>query len=125
MRIGATGLAGLLTLACASEAAPTVEVVRAERSPDRDRAVEGPPSVEVGGIAVAALHRQALADADRARGAQTLEQACERGLAPSCVAFADRLESGDGVEADPDRARGVLEQTCLDGSTLACDRLGH
>jgi len=74
---------------------------------------------------VAALHEQALRTDDAARSAAMLEQACDRAFAPSCVALADRYESGEGVEPDPERAAQLLEQACMDGSTLACDRLGH
>lgn len=54
-----------------------------------------------------------------------LERACDEGFAASCIDLADMLEAGDGIAADPGRARGVLERACESGSTAACDRLGH
>lgn len=63
---------------------------------------------------------------DAARAARMLEGSCDRGFSASCVALADLLERGaEGVDPDLDRAHGLLEQACFDGSTSACDRLGH
>ena len=129
MRTVALTIASILATACAPEEAPArpapVEVTEVARSPEENVEVEAPPSVEVSGAAVAALHRRALAEPDDARAAEMLEQACDRGFSASCVALAVRLEDGRGVEPDAERARGLLEQACLDGSTMACDRLGH
>ena len=121
-------IAALLVLvACGTEEAPVspepFEPV--ERSPEETLPVEPAPSVEVTGAPVAALHEQALRHEDPAAGASMLEQACDRGFAASCVALADRYESGEGVDPDPEHARALLEGACLDGSTIACDRLGH
>ena len=77
--------------------------------------------------ALPARHQRGLSlrDSDPTEAASLFEQACDHGFAPSCLALADQLESGDGVAADPNRAEGLLEQACMDGSTMACDRLGH
>jgi len=115
-------------LLCACEAPgesaePSFEPV--ERSPEENEPVEPAPSVETTGAPVAALHQRAIAETDPAVAAQLFEQGCDRSFVPSCIAFAEALEAGDGLEPDPDRARVVLEQACMDGSTIACDRLGH
>ena len=107
----------------AASGEPTAAPV--ERSADEREPVEASPSVEQTGAPAAALHQRALREPDPARAAQMFERACERSFAPACVAFADVLEAGDGLATDPERARVVLEQACLDGSTIACDRLGH
>lgn len=126
MRFGALFLVALLACACATEEVePAAPAPPVERSPEENEPVEDVPSIETSGGVVAGLHRAALAEADPSSAATMLEQACDRGFAPSCIALADRLESGEGVEPDPERARGLLEQACMDGSTIACDRLGH
>ncbi len=124
MRTTLLSLCALALLACAPDADPA-EAPAIERSPDEAEPAPVAPSIEATGAPVAALHEQGLRDADRARGAQMLEQACDRGFAPSCLAFAERLEAGDGIEPDAERARGLFEEGCESGSTLACDRLGH
>lgn len=121
--------------ACAPEgepaASPPEEPARAtapaeaERSPEETEPHEPRPSAELTGAPLAGMHEQALRDADRARGTERLEAACDRGFEPSCLAFAERLEAGDGIGADPERARGIFEASCMAGSTSACDRLGH
>lgn len=125
-------LALALGLGCSAEPssddapeAPADPSPPVERSPDETEPVEPPPSAEQTGAPVAALHEQALRIDDAARAAAMLEQACDRAFTPSCVALADRYESGEGVEPDPARAAQLLEQACMDGSTIACDRLGH
>ncbi|MCA9605320.1 MAG: hypothetical protein KC619_06985 [Myxococcales bacterium] len=126
----------LLLAACGGEgpadppAPPLDEPVADEapevaRSLDEEEPFEAPPSAELTGAPLAGMHEQALRDADRARGTEMLETACDRGFEPSCLAFAERLEAGDGIEADPERARGLFEASCMAGSTFACDRLGH
>ncbi len=125
MRHGALTLMAFLACACTAEEITPVTRAPVERSPEENLPVEAAPSIEATTGAVAGLHRAALAETDPADAAQMLEQACDRGFAPSCIALADRLESGEGVDPDPERARELLEQACMDGSTIACDRLGH
>lgn len=104
---------------------PAVEPPEVERSPEENEPHEVRPSAELTSAPLAGLHEQGLRDPDHARGTQMLETACDRGFEPSCMAFAERLEDGDGVDADPERARGLYEASCMAGSTFACDRLGH
>lgn len=127
-------LIGALALAaCAPEGEPEgeeetfdrPEEVAVGRSPEETEPVEPRPSIEVTGAPIAALHERGVRDPDRARGAQMLEQACDQGFEPSCIALAERLEAADGIAADPDRAAQLLEEACMSGSTIACDRLGH
>ena len=131
MRISALVLGGLLVAGCAGEEPPpTPEAADAppapvERSPEEDEPFEPPPSIEMTGGAVAAMHQAALREADPAAAARMFEQGCDSGFTPSCLAFADRLESGEGVEPDAERARALVEEACEGGSTIACDRLGH
>lgn len=126
----------LLALACSdpgatrptpSDPAPTPPDIG--RSPDEAAATdEPPPTTELSGGTLAAQHTAAvrLLDTEPARAAAMLETGCDRGFAASCVALADLLERGaPGVDADLDRANGLYEQACFDGSTIACDRLGH
>ena len=101
---------------------PAVEV---ERSPEETEPFEPAPSVEVTGGPVAALHQQGMREADPAVAVERFESACDRGFTPSCLALAERLESGEGVEPDPERAAQLIEEACMSGSTLACDRMGH
>ncbi len=128
MRRAAVLTCGLLLVsACQAEGAPepTEPAAPIERSPEENEPVELAPSVELTGASAAALHRRALREADPARAAEMFERACDSSFTPACIAFADVLEAGDGLSPDPERARVVLEQACLDGSTIACDRLGH
>ena len=99
-----------------------------ERSTDELEPADPPPSAEASGGFTAAAHEQALRlrANEPARAVEMLEGGCDRGFAPSCLALADMLEAGRGVEADPEAARAVLEQACFSTeSTEACDRLGH
>lgn len=50
--------------------------------------------------------------------------ACDRTYGPACYAMAGRLESGRGIDADPDAARGLYGQACDAGIPEACRRLG-
>lgn len=136
MRWAGIGLCLLMFLGCGTEAgAPTdpapfdpaepVPAPTVERSPDEDEPFEAPSAIEQSTGFVAALHQQALRESDPGRAAQMLERACDDGFVPSCLAFADRLEAGEGVDPNPERAAELVEQACAEGSTLACDRMGH
>ena len=115
----------LLLLTACAETVPAEPAPAVERSPEEDEPVELAPSIERSAGSLAAMHRQALHHADRAEAAAMLERACEAGFVPSCLALADRLEAGDGVEPDPARAAELVEMACAEGSSLACDRVGH
>jgi TPR repeat protein len=133
MRIAAPALLLALALGCAEEPPPPASEdpptpADVERSADELEPPEEPPDpVEVSGGFAAGQHSRAmrLREEEPERAAEMLGGACDRGFAPSCLALADMLEGGEGVDPDPDRARGLLEQACFDGSTAACDRLGH
>jgi TPR repeat protein len=127
-------LSFLLLLACAGEpsAEPMAELPlertaverELERSPDEAAPVvePAPDSVRASGAFADAQHQEALrrlASAP-AEAEQMLGQGCDRGHAPSCVSLAERLEP-----SDPERSRALYEQACAEGSTDACDRLGH
>lgn len=133
-----TPLLVLLLLGCAEEAPaaePTAqEPVAAPDPVDVPAIEEVEPSdepaldtTEASGAFLAARHQQGLGlrESDPAEAVSLFEQACDHGFTPSCLALADHLERGDGVEADLDRAHGLLEMACHDGSTIACDQLGH
>jgi TPR repeat protein len=49
-----------------------------------------------------------------------LERGCALGLADACGSLAGLLEAGDGVPADPERARNLREQACEGGDGAAC-----
>lgn len=123
----------LLVLAgCAEEPPPEpapapTEAPESVRSAEELEPAEPLDPVETSGGFHGARHQEAsrIRQTEPARAARLYEGACDRGFAPSCLALADMLEAGEGVDADPDRARGLREQACMEGSTLACDRLGH
>ena len=98
---------------------------RSARSPDELDPTPAPPSEQLTGAPAAALFQAALRTDDPVRATRMFERACDAQVVPACIAFADALEAGGGVEADAERARVVLEQACMDGATIACDRLGH
>lgn len=118
----------LLLTACAETTpgeAPPVERSSVERSAEENEPVELVPSVARSTGPLAAMHQQALRHGDRTEAAAMLERACDDGFVPSCLALADRLEAGDGVEPDAARAAELVEMACAEGSSLACDRMGH
>lgn len=114
----------VLAIACAEpESAPPP----VERSPDEQIPVEPPSAIEASGGFTEAM----FAEATRRRSSAPTEaaamfgRACDHGHTPSCMALADMLERGDGIEANAERAAALYDQACFAGSTEACDHLGH
>ena len=128
MRRGPLGLSLLLCCCGVEPSPPTPEpVVEApEAAPvENDRPEEPSPAPAVPSGSEAHTTAMRARAADPTAAVHAMEDLCDRGYAPSCVVLAEMLEAGEGVEADPARAQGALEQACMGGSTEACDRLGH
>ena len=107
----------------ALEPAPTT----AERSPEDQGAAPPLPGTALSGGFAAATFERAMRQRETEPSAarQSFENGCDRGFVPACLALADMLERGAGVEQDLGGARSAREQACMAGSTAACDALGH
>jgi len=60
---------------------------------------------------------------DAASAVRYWEVGCERGTAWSCKHLAEAFEKGDGVAADPERARAYVAKACEKGDAEACGQL--
>ena len=52
-------------------------------------------------------------------------RACELGNGQACHRLGELYRDGKGVAADDGQARALFERGCVQGSTAACDELGH
>jgi hypothetical protein len=59
------------------------------------------------------------------KAAALYERACELSLPQACHRAGELYRDGKGVTPDDARARALFERGCREGSTSACDALGH
>jgi TPR repeat protein len=85
--------------------------------PEHARALYGRACTLGEGFACARLAR---GETDPARIVELSQRACDLGHQNTCSDLARRLERGDGVPADPARARGLAELLCRRGWTSVC-----
>lgn len=96
-------------------------------APDIEEDPAPTPAPAAAAESPAAQHERAigLREEAPARAAGLFEGACDRGNTASCLALADLLERGRGVDQDLARAEDLIRRACREGSTAACDRMGH
>lgn len=104
----------------------------APAAPAKEPAITEPAEAEpvVGGAC--ATHESCSAAAsieERAKrfdkAAALYERACELGLPQACHRAGELYRDGKGVAPDEARARALFESGCREGSSAACDALGH
>jgi TPR repeat protein len=108
----------------------------AEPAPVADRPPAAPPTelapvepVAAGQCATSESCSAEAAVEERAKhfdkAAALYERACELGLPQACHRAGELYRDGKGVAPDDARAHVLFERGCREGSTSACDALGH
>jgi TPR repeat protein len=106
--------------------APKPVAAAAHEAPEREPEASEQPVGECAtseSCAAAASHEERLGHPERA--ASLYARACDLGVGQACHRLGELYRDGQGVAPDDDRAHALFEQGCRQGSSAACDALGH